>query len=88
MAGMSFVAGTPAHAERTLTVKQVCSELQEGSYPISFGFFSSDVTCVVQGPSNYIAVTPGEGLKSVMPRRYPGSYQVNPVSPWSDWVIP
>lgn len=87
LAGTTFTLPI-AHADQTRSVKDICTELQPGSYPISFGFLSSDVTCVVQGPSNYTHVTPGEGLKSVMPRIHPGSYQVEPANPWSDWVIP
>ncbi len=87
LVGAALVVAPVAHADRTLTPTQACQELVPGTGPINFGFFGTELSCVYWGPPVTHPMG-GETLRQAMARVYPGSYSVNPVDIWSDWVIP
>ena len=85
---LTFGVVPAAHAERTLTATAACGELLPGGKPIQFGFFGTEISCVIYGPQNVEHPMGDETLRQAMGRVYPGSYQVSPADPWSAWVVP
>lgn len=86
--GMLFLGAGAAHADRTVTATQACDQIVPGTKPIQFGVFGTELACVFWGGPNVEYPLGGETLRQAMDRVYPGSFQVNPANPWSDWIIP
>jgi hypothetical protein len=87
-----YVSLTPqAHADRVVSVNDLCNGYKPGYVPMIAGFTLGAVYCSapgtlpLQGLSDSAAgyVTPG-----TLPGLPPGSVRVNPFDPFSDWVIP
>lgn len=86
-AGAALTLAPLAQADQTVTVQQACGMLQVGTQPYSYG--NKHIACVT--PEAYeVGEYPKEtqALQSEMHSRFPGSHQVDPNDPWSDWVIP
>jgi hypothetical protein len=79
------------HADRTVSVNDLCNGYKQGYVPMIAGFTLGAVYCSapgtlpLQGLSDSNA---GRVMAGNLPGLPPGSYQVNPFDPFSDWVIP
>lgn len=80
-----------AHADSVVTVNDLCNGYKPGYVPMIAGFTLGAVYCSapgtlpLQGLSDSNA---GRVMAGNLPGLPPGSYQVNPFDPFSDWVIP
>ena len=79
------------HADRTVSVNDLCNGYKQGYVPMIAGFTLGAVYCSapgtlpLQGLSDSNA---GRVMAGNLPGLPPGSYQVNSFDPFSDWVIP
>ena len=82
----AVVLAPVAHADRTVTASQGCSEAIAGSIPVQLTF---ELSCQDPDVWKRQGTVPGtEPMPALMARVFPGSYRMNPANRWSDWVIP
>jgi hypothetical protein len=85
LVGATLVLAPIAHADRTVSAVQACSEVLPGSRPRQLTL-PIELTCL--DPAVVATPLGAETLPMAMARVCPGSYRVNPADRWSDWVIP
>lgn len=80
-----------AHADRVVTVQELCNAYKPGFVPMLTGFTLGAVYCSAPGTIPLQGLsdsTEGYVKPGMLPGLPPESYQVNPLDPFSPWVIP
>ena len=80
-----------AHADRVVTVNDLCNGYKPGYVPMIAGFTLGAIYCSAPGTLPLQGLsdsTEGYVKPETLPGLPPGSYRVNPFDPFSDWVIP
>jgi hypothetical protein len=83
-----------AHADHTVSVYDLCSNYRPGYVPAIAGFTLGGVRCTSPTSIGLSALIPpddsstGGLIAPGFPGLPPGAYRVNPVDPFSDWVVP
>lgn len=81
----------PAHADRVVSVHELCNGYRPGYLPMLAGFTLGAVYCSAPGTIPLQGLsdsTEGYVKPGTLPGLPPGSYKVNPFDPFSAWVIP
>lgn len=84
---------SPAHADSTATVQQICAEAGAGLVPMVVAA-SAELTCGDPAYWRRTGTIPGLFISAPPPlsqtatRLHQGAYPVDTANPWSDWVIP
>lgn len=91
-AGAAVVAVVPqAHADRVVSVNELCNAYKPGYVPMLAGFTLGAVYCSAPGTIPLQGLsdsTEGYVKPGTLPGLPPGAYKVNPFDPFSAWVIP
>jgi hypothetical protein len=80
-----------AHADRVVSVNELCNAYKPGYVPMLAGFTLGAVYCSAPGTIPLQGLsdsTEGYVKPGTLPGLPPGSYKVNPFDPFSAWVIP
>lgn len=93
IASIVLAVAPSAHASVTVNIAQICAEDAPQLIPMIV-FAAPYLTCGDPSywrstgtvPGLFIAAPPS--IHRVMARLHPEAYPVDPVNPWSDWVIP
>jgi hypothetical protein len=90
--GLDVSLAPEARADRTVTVNELCNNYRAGYLPVIAAFTLGELICIAPG---YLNPMPGltdsnEGRvkPGVLPGLAAGSFRVNPLDPFSAWVIP
>jgi hypothetical protein len=91
---LQLSAAPLAHADHTVSVYDLCNNYKPGYVPAIAGFTLGGVRCTTLAGVGLSAIVPpddsstGGLIAPGFPGLPPGSYKVNPVDPFSDWVVP
>ncbi len=80
-----------AHADRVVSVHELCNAYKPGYVPMLAGFTLGAVYCSAPGTIPLQGLsdsTEGYVKPGTLPGLPPGSYKLNPFDPFSAWVIP
>jgi hypothetical protein len=88
---LSVSLAPQAHADRVVSVNDLCNGYKPGHVPMIAGFTLGAVYCTAPGTLPLQGLSDGNAgrvMAGNLPGLPPGSYQVNPFDPFSAWVIP
>lgn len=85
------LAAQPAHADQAVSVNDLCASYRSG-YVVKLSVSSLLPTPICAAPNEWMPGindnNEGRLIPGTFPGLPPGSHQVNPWDPFSDWVIP
>lgn len=91
LSAQTVTSAPVAHADRVVSVQELCSAYRPGYVPMLAGFTLGAVYCSAPGTIPLQGLsdsTEGYVKPGTLPGLPPGSYKVNPFDPFSAWVIP